>query len=377
MARILVTAESFGYGPIITGLNIVKRLKQRQDGYYIFLGSGVSLEQAISSGLFDQYEECDTFSPECLEKYKGLFKEVDFLLSVENIEGAILGVRLGTKVFYVDNLFWMWSDIPKELYHVDTYFIAQSLDMSENLDRIGNNITNKIIVGPLRNYYGESKEKEPENRVLINFGGAESFLIDQEIITSYYCKLLELIFAELEELHMEDVIVCGGSKLIQGLDAHFSGKHRAVFKSLANQEYLDTLSKSRYVIMSPGLGNFFEALSLKYDVMFVPPINYSQYWQLEAYRELDMGFRMHNWNDSPWFIPIEKYAEEETGVLQVLSNVGQFLKEESSQECFAKDIREYLTGSWEHYGKARKEHFMSYRKDGIGSIVGEIIKRSV
>lgn len=373
----MVTAESFGYGPIITCLNIVKRLKSCIDGYYIFLGSGVSLEQAVSSGLFDQYEECDTFSQECLEKYKGLFKESDFLLSVENIEGAILGVRLGTKVFYVDNLFWMWSDLPEELCQVDAYFIAESLDISKNLDRIGNKVTDKIIVGPLRNYFGEIKEKEPENRVLINFGGAESFLIDQEIITSYYCKLLELIFAQLEELHMEDAIVCGGSKLIHSLNACFSGKRQTVFKSLANHEYLDELAKSRYVIMSPGLGNFFESLSLKYDVMFVPPINYSQYWQLEAYRPLEMGIRVHNWNDFPWHTPVEKYVDEETGVSQVLSNVKQFLIDESSQECFAKEIRKYLTGSWEHYGEARKAHFLSYRKDGIGTIVSEIAKRVV
>ena len=235
MLRVLVTAESFGYGPIITCLNIMKALRERLKGYYIFMGSGVSLEQAARSGLFDEYKECDTFSCRCLEDYKELFISVDFLLSLENIEGAVFGVRLGTKVFYVDNLFWMWDELPDELCNVDTYFIAKSLDISENQKRIGSKIRNIVTVGPLRNYYGGATKVKTENRILINFGGAESFLIDQRIISQYYCKLLELIFARLDDLYVEQVIVCGGSKLIHSFGIYFGEKPGVSFRSLANQ----------------------------------------------------------------------------------------------------------------------------------------------
>ena len=127
--------------------------------------------------------------------------------------------------------------------------------------------------------------------------------------------------------------------------------------------------------MSPGLGNFFEALSLKNEVLFVPPINYSQYWQLEAYRELGIGFRINNWNDYHWFVPVEKYAKEEDGVNQVLANVNLFLNHKPSQKYLTENIGNYLTSPCGNYGKERRGHLLSYKKDGVESVVDEIMKR--
>lgn len=50
--RVLVTAEAFGYGPIITGINIIKNLKMKCSVELIFMGSGVALEQAKKSDFF-------------------------------------------------------------------------------------------------------------------------------------------------------------------------------------------------------------------------------------------------------------------------------------------------------------------------------------
>jgi len=376
--KILVTAEAFGYGPIITCLNIIKELREKVAGEYIFLGSGVAFEQAYKCNFFDEYIQCDTFNRKDLEKYRKLFESVDFILSSENMEGAKYAVDLGVKVFYVDNLFWMWDEIPKQLYETDLYFISESLDMSRNITKIGEKIKNKVIVGPLRDFYKKSNDEKLKNQVLINFGGAESFLIGHDTIIQYYYKVLERILKNIKDvgIEYEDIIVCGGSRLISQLKKKFQLNNKLIFESYSQSEYLHKLYESRYVILSPGLGNYFETLNLNQRVLFIPPINYSQYWQLNKYSRLNLGYDTINWNEFQWFKPIKRYVEEDEGVNQVLSNVKQFIYNEEAIEPFNKKVKLYFNAAQNSFGRARLQQVKSYRPEGIVEVV-ENIRRVV
>ena len=78
--KILVSAESFGYGPITTGLNIVKELKRYNDIKLDFIGSGIAMEQAKMSGYFENYYLCDTYDFMSLEKSKSIFEKYHIFL---------------------------------------------------------------------------------------------------------------------------------------------------------------------------------------------------------------------------------------------------------------------------------------------------------
>ena len=83
--KILVSAESFGYGPITTGLNVVKELKKFSNISLDFIGSGIALEQAKLSNCFENYYLCDTNDFKDLKKYDlnkldGICEEFDELL---------------------------------------------------------------------------------------------------------------------------------------------------------------------------------------------------------------------------------------------------------------------------------------------------------
>ena len=97
---ILVTAEKFGYGPIITCLNVVKVLKQKLDKKtkLIFLGTSIAKEQAISSKLFDEVIECKTYNYHDLSNFKELFIHACAIVSSENQFGAIYAKQLNTKM---------------------------------------------------------------------------------------------------------------------------------------------------------------------------------------------------------------------------------------------------------------------------------------
>lgn len=112
--KILVSAESFGYGPITTGLNVVKELKKYDNVILDFIGSGIALEQAKISGYFDNFYICDTYDMNSLKESKEIFENYDIYLSSENVNGAIFALENGLKnTYYLDNLMWMWDEIQK------------------------------------------------------------------------------------------------------------------------------------------------------------------------------------------------------------------------------------------------------------------------
>lgn len=371
--KVLVTAEAFGYGPIVTAVNVLKSLLAKCNVDLIFMGSGVALEQAIKSNLFKQYIEADTFDRKQLEIHKNFFLASDIIISFENIEGAVYGVDLGKDVFYLDNLFWMWDSIPEQLKDTKCYFIVDAFDINTNLKRIGTDIKNKCIVGPLRDFKMIQNESV-EDRIVVNFGGGESFLIDSQIVIEYYKNLLELLDICIDEIGKKEVIVCGGNKMMEALKTSITTNNTFDFKSFAHDEYINIMKQSKYLVLSPGMGNMYETLALDQEVFFVPPINYSQFWQLENYRNTRIISGGLNWGDFGWDANISQYIEESIGVDQVMNNLKRFIKDPHAKEIMKDRFTLYLKGEENNENK-KKEYFDSMRKDGVDVTVDEIIRR--
>lgn len=376
MIKFLVTAEAFGYGPVITAIQVINQLKKEIGGYYCFLGSGVALEQAALASCFDEFVVCATYLRERLEQQNHLLERFDYILSSENTEGAIWGVEHAKIVFYIDNLFWMWDKIPPELCKVDTYFIAQSLDVTKNIERIGNKIKNYRVVSPLRNFPPQRTHVGEKDQLIVNLGGAESFLMESDCVNTMYYTLIQLIVQAWKTSHIDRMLVCGGGKLMQYLSGCFQ-IDRLSFQSLANEQYLDELHESKYIMLSPGLGNFFESLTLSQEILFLPPVNYSQFWQAEFYRSLSLGYHSINWNDFSWYVPVEQYAPEEFGVRQVLKNVKLFLSHEETHAKILRKMNNYLFNPTEReFLTNRSEFCREIGTNGIGNTV-DIIKERV
>lgn len=372
-STILVTAEFFGFGPIVTCINIIEKLKKRLQGHYIFLGSGISMEYAVESKLFDEIVECKTYDYECLKEQEEIFNNSDFVLSVENLQGAIYSVRCGHKVYYIDNLFWMWKDIPKELEEVEAYFIVDIFDVDKNIDRIGRNIKRIIKIGPLRELNYISK-KSKKNQLVYDVGGAESFLSDYKLVSAFYTKLFNYIYDAVQDKGIERILVCGGNNIVKSIEENLGPVKNVSFRSYNKNEFLDVLGESKYVIMTPGLGNYFEALGCDQDVLILPPINYSQFWQNREYKKEKLGFTIINWDEFPWYKEIEKYEDEDVGVKQVLDNVKLFLQDTDGLFIIKKYVEDYFslyTGTWRD---EREKYIGSIGKSGIDEIVNIILE---
>ena len=371
---ILVTAEKFGYGPIITCLNIVKVLKRKLDKKtkLIFLGTSIAKEQAISSKLFDEVIECKTYNYHDLSNFKELFIHACAIVSSENQFGAIYAKQLNAKnVYFIDNLVWMWDKITPGLEIVDGYFISETFSSKENFKKIGQNIKNPIFVGPLRDidktHYGS------ENMLMINFGGAESFMLEEQIVKRFYKKILSEILNTVVLNKFDKIFVCGGSGIINAIMENCSLYENVEIKTLPYKEYLDKLHKCSHIIMSSGLGNFIETVGIGKSIMYIPPVNYSQLLQLEEYKNLDLGFEILNWDAFDFYKKIPEFLDEEAGVNMVVENVAKYLKD-NSKTLYNKVIHFIDSNKQTNFFSKRNSYISNFSSDAPEIIANYILK---
>ena len=367
--NILVSAESFGYGPITTCLSVIKELKKYDDVTVDFIGSGISLEQAKLSGFFNKFYECDTYDFESLKKFENVFKKYNILFSSENVNGAIYGLNFIKNVYYVDNLVWMWDKIPEQLGMVKKFFISQTFPCQENFKRIGSVIKNPVFVSSVRDL-NSKKANKIKNQLLINIGGASSFLLQQSVINKFYNKIINDILGTPEAKRFNSIIVCGGSKVINNLNLEVKSKKIKV-KTLANKEYLKIMNESSHCIMSSGLGNFIETLNKDKNIMYLPAINYSQLLQLQYYEKMNLGFKILNWNNFNFYHEIPQYLDEVQGVNLVVENVSKF-NNGNYQKIVIDSFRDFLSESQEKSFKKRNDLFASYDKNAARIIASTI-----
>lgn len=367
--NILVSAESFGYGPITTCLSVIKELKKYDDVTVDFIGSGISLEQAKLSGFFNKFYECDTYDFESLKKFENVFKKYNILFSSENVNGAIYGLNFIKNVYYVDNLVWMWDKIPEQLGMVKKFFISQTFPCQENFKRIGSVIKNPVFVSSVRDL-NSKKANKIKNQLLINIGGASSFLLQQSVINKFYNKIINDILGTPEAKRFNSIIVCGGSKVINNLNLEVKSKKIKV-KTLANEEYLKVMNESSHCIMSSGLGNFIETLNKDKNIMYLPAINYSQLLQLQYYEKMNLGFKILNWNNFNFYHEIPQYLDEVQGVNLVVENVSKF-NNGNYQKIVIDSFRDFLSESQEKSFKKRNDLFASYDKNAARIIASTI-----
>lgn len=376
---ILVTAEKFGYGPIITCLNVIKQLKkelyhQKLNIKLYFLGTSIAKEQALLSNFFDKVIECKTYDYSELEKQQQLFENAIAVLSSENQFGAIYAKRLGHKnVYFIDNLVWMWDRITFELENVDGYFISETFSSKENFKKIGKDVKSPIFIGPLRDI--DRTHYKSENSLMINFGGAESFMLEKEIVDKFYLKILKEILTPIVVKKFDTIYVCGGSGVINTLLQTLPPFPNVQIKTLSNKEYLEKLHICSHVIMSSGLGNFMESVGIAKPIMFIPPINYSQLLQLNEYKKLNLGFNLVNWDSYAFYKDVPNLLDEETGVKMVVENVKKYLSDNSN--ILSNRVKEFINSQKQNSYFDKRDIYISQFSNNAAEIVINTILKGI
>lgn len=294
MAKILVVAENYAFGPIAKLLTITKHLKQSGHAL-IFIGDGTAYQLGKEED-FDEVYQINTDSNTFREQAVHLFMNVDCVLSSMDRSSVLFAQELHIPVIWLDILFWWWHKIPEYLYKVDLYIKQNSIRDSRNKDKYWNKFRNIVEVGPIIDL-SILKDVEPKNQVIVAYGGMEAegiYMVGSE--TFYPYTLTELLVTSVDFGRFDRVLFTGNERIIDDLRSKYeTSKFR--FMMLNHERFIRELASSSIAIMVPGLETPLEAFSYNVPAIFLPPSNSSQYVQLDEFRKYHVAYASIHFSD--------------------------------------------------------------------------------
>lgn len=365
--KILFLTENFGYGPVSTMCEIVKKFKELYSNLeYIFWGNLHTAEICKKSNLFDNVLITDSYSREQIEQNKKLLMSADKIVAVETTDVIVNLVNLYDlkNIYLVDNIFWLWDFLEEELKSIKKYFVSTAMPIDENINRIASDFNNIVKVGPIRTFR-EFKFCNTNNNLMISLGGAEPHTSDENIVFRYYNDILKVL--DDCDFKFNNIYVCGGKSIVNKLSKEVY-KHNFNFITLNHSEYLNLLYSCSHIICSPGMGNFNEISGSNIKTMFLLPINYSQFYQYEYFKSLNLDFYFDNFN---FDVEIEKYLEENEGVRRVLEKLNEYngnnniIKVKNNIQRFIDDT---------NFLEKRLSFYKDLDKQAIENIINQIIE---
>lgn len=339
MAKILVTAENFAFGPISKLVTVAEELIKR--GHELtFIGEGTAY-QLGSKVNFKKIYKFDTDSKEFMEWGEKIFRKADIVLTSGDRSTVILCQKLGIPVIWLDILFWWWDEIPEFLLNVDLYIQQNSLNNKRNILKYKNRIKNMKTVGPIIDL--SFMKVKTKKQLLLAFGGMEAkgwYQVGKD--SNYPYTVAKLIIDTVDTNKYNKVLFVGNERITKDLSKKL-GNQKFVFKMLSHKEALREMAESEDVLIIPGLETPLEAFAYEKPILFLPPSNSSQYVQLDEFRKLHLA----NKTNSLHFADYYPYRNLAGGNLRKI--MGIFLKElrkfENSPEilsnCAAR-INRYL-----------------------------------
>ena len=144
-----------------------------------------------------------------------------------------------------------------------------------------------------------------KNKIIVNLGGGESRFIQPGVNSDYGRQMLNFIIHLKPHFENKEIIICGGTKIIETiLIGATANSIKAI--TLSNDDYLKLLDEAEILISSPGLNAIFEAMYRSIPIVFLPPQNISQIYQLHSYENAGIALKGLNLS-----IPNKFLSEEE------------------------------------------------------------------
>ncbi len=311
--RILLNAEPFGFGPTAAIADCFPFLREHFGKVgYVGVGFTLDLQRPLP---YDCLHDVTGVSQELLDaELAGIFLQYDVFLTALDFGMAAKAKAAGLTVVIYDPLTWYWKTIPPTVKDVDLYIAQDFFGVRERLDQEAHlfNAERVRVVPPI---IGDVAHAPGErNTVLLNLGGLNNPFWSAEG-TLAYARLIVEAFASVAE-NVEVVItankcIAANARIAQEL-AEFG------VKNLSRSEMQEVLKGAKFALMTPGLGNVYDAARFDIPTIWLPPANDSQGQQLFMLLEADMVDGHVDWHHLLPGKAID-YSAEQTGVLQKIS----------------------------------------------------------
>ena len=284
MAKLVLTAENYAFGPIGKLLYVADLLKNKGHKL-IFAGFGTSLQLA-KKFPFDEIHEIDTDNPKSNSALQAVISQSDALISSMDLSSVIVANRQRKIVVWLDCLFWFWDDIPEAVFGVDLYIKERSLDDTINDKKYGAKIKNLISVGPI---IGNFKKLSRKKHALISLGGGQAsryYQVGKD--SNYPFVIVDVLLKHVRWSGFEKVLLATSESIVTELRTRFP---TAIFDftTQAHDKFLEKMSQSQILLTTPGLITAQAAFYSYTPTIFIPASNDSQYLQLEQLRSFGLA----------------------------------------------------------------------------------------
>lgn len=285
MAKIILTAENFAFGPISKLLFIAEKLKKTEHEL-IFVGYGTSLQLA-KKFPFDEIYDIDTDNEKNAAKLRKIISTGDLLISSMDLSSIAIAKELSVLTVWVDCLFWFWKTIPELVLDVDAYIRELTIDDRKNETEYRNKIKNFYTVGPI---IGEKKQKkERVNKALISFGGGEaSYWYKVGKDTNFPFVMTEILSTYVDWSNFEKVTISTNEKIVAELKNKYP--HTSFeFRHFSQRDFIEELSSVKLLLTTAGLVTTESAFQQQTPTIFLPSSNNSHHLLLTELRKLSIA----------------------------------------------------------------------------------------
>lgn len=364
--RILCDAVPFGFGPISKLISVATAIGGQHE--MVFVGGGCSLALAETAGVFHAAESIDTLRPEMSDRLSRYSSAAGWtVLSVMNPRFAEWAIARGFRTVVIDSLFGMWDVVPDAWLNCDGVVLQRFRGVDKRaLEVLAH--TRHTVVGPILDPQLQSAQRtRPSNRsVLVNLGGAEDPISEIE----YVCA--DAIMQLLADLPVWSDFDCKiltvGPRQIQrlsGLDAWgFS------VQTLHRSDFLKALSSASLFLTTPGLTATFESFAVGTPCAFLPPFNYSQYLNLDEFRDAGVAPLSTHWRDYGLGVGICPHMDEVSAVHTIEQQIQNAMRDQTLVRRLRGDVSAMVAAGVratvdDDFSARQKEYFESL--GGLGT----------
>lgn len=266
-SKILLNAEPFGFGPAAATAAIAIELGRRPVTM-AYIGSGHTLELQTKIGYNQIIDITDENTEATIHTLSLLRARYDIFFTAMDSTMAELARAAGYKTIVYDALAWYWPRLDRIMATADLYLAQDFFGVRERLARVKNN-TPFQIVPPI---ISKQTRQTVSKKILLNLGGIINPLWDTQIAADYAKLVIEAV---RKTVHPKDQLVVTTSSQITKL------LNDPAVKTLRRNEMKQLLSQVRYAIMTPGLGNIYDAAAYDLPTVWLPPANDSQAKQVQ------------------------------------------------------------------------------------------------
>ena len=287
MARVLIYAIPFGFGPLGKSAVIGNHLGEAHDVRMTTFGDSVELlsRSVARASTVDCVERNPERWPE------SLVRDVDVFISVMDTRApSVVSARVpGIKTIFIDSLLWWRNVSPERIRGLSSYVAQYFPGIEGQLALLADAGVSPIVVGPIVSVEGSRlNPAKVERSILVYYGGVESSVTHHGI----YWPFVKNLTGEITEFgslgaHV-GLVISGSSATIDALQRTFGSLSEVQFGNFPYMQFQKQLSGAQCIIATPGIEIAYEATFHNTPVVFLPPLNSTQGYQL-------LRFAEHGW----------------------------------------------------------------------------------